>query len=85
MGDQEGTPLHAVTVAVHAISRTFPFLLTLSRVPFVRVIALIVGNCIGVMVSGGSDLMRVKAQAMWGRLSLALPLYPHYFPLHTRP
>ena len=85
MGDQKGTPLHAAIVAVHAIPRAFPFLLTLLGVPFVRVIALVVGNRIQVMVSGRSDLVWVKVQPMWGSLSLALPLYPRYFPLHTRP
>jgi len=76
--------LHAAIIAVHGIPRALPFLLTLLRVPFIRVITLIIGHRIEVVVPGGSDLVRIKVEPMWGGLSLALPLYAHYFTLHAR-
>lgn len=82
--NQKGTPLHATIVVVHGIPWTFPFFLTLLRVPLVRVITLVIGNSIEVMVSRRSDLVRIKVQPMRGGLSLALPPYTRYFTLHTR-
>jgi hypothetical protein len=54
------------------------------RIPFVRVIALIIGYRIEVMVSGGSDLARIKVQPMRCALSLALALYARYLTPCTR-
>ena len=75
--------MHAAIVAVHGIPGTFPFLFTLLRVPFVRVITPIIGHRIEVMVSGGSDLVRIKVEPMGCGLPLALPLYSRYFTLNT--